>query len=181
MLLGVFPIAMWLQGSVDKVTNPLNSDLQSKTALEVTLFPFCEIAEKKLMLLEGSGGGSWAWGWELGLWSHLRSFPLALICNNKYWQSESVIIWSFKTEPNALFWNFCEYNCYWDPIDSKGNYTVGFSKVWGSCSHQNLREAEVHHLSTGRGHLQIWSPASTGSISLPWGWGFGWSSLNAQF
>ena len=43
---------------MDKVTNPLNSDLQSKTALEVTLFPICEIAEKKLMLLEGSGGGS---------------------------------------------------------------------------------------------------------------------------
>lgn len=130
VLLGVFPIAMWLQGSVDKVTNPLNSDLQSKTALEVTLFPFCEIAEKKLMLLEGSGGGSWAWRWELGLWSHLRSFPLALICNNKYWQSESVIIWSFKIEPNALFWNFCEYNYHWDPIDSEANYTVGFDKVW---------------------------------------------------
>lgn len=60
VLLGVFPIAMSLQGSVDKVTNPLNSDLQSKTALEVTLFPICEIAEKKLMLLEGSGGGKWA-------------------------------------------------------------------------------------------------------------------------
>lgn len=60
MLLGVFPIAMWLQGSVDKVTNPLNSDLQSKTGLEVTLFPIRKIAEKKVTLLEGSGG-------ELGL------------------------------------------------------------------------------------------------------------------
>lgn len=130
VLLGVFPIAMWLQGSVDKVTNPLNSDLQSKTALEVTLFPICEIAEKKLMLLEGSGGGSWAWRWELGLWSHLRSFSPALIYNNKYWQSESVIIWSFKIEMNALFWNFSEYNYYWDPIDSEGNYTVVFDKVW---------------------------------------------------
>lgn len=130
VLLGVFPIAMWLQGSLDKVTNPLNSDLQSKTALEVTLFPFCEIAVKKLMLLEGSGGGSWAWRWGLGLWSHLRSFPLALICNNKYWQAESVIIRSFKIELNPLFWNFCEYNYYWNPIDSEESYALGFDTVW---------------------------------------------------
>lgn len=56
----MFPIAISLQSSVDRVTNPLNSDLRSKTALEVTLFPICEIAVKKLMLLEGSGGGQWA-------------------------------------------------------------------------------------------------------------------------
>lgn len=130
MLLGVFPIAMWLQGSVDKVTNPLNSDLQSKTALEVTLFPICEIAEKKLMLLEGSGGGSQAWRWEVGLWSHLRSLPLALICNNKYRQSDSLSNYAKFQNRASGNWNFCEYNCYWDLIDFKGNYIVWFNKVW---------------------------------------------------
>lgn len=35
----------------------MNSDLQSKTALEVTLFPICETAEKELNAPERKGEG----------------------------------------------------------------------------------------------------------------------------